>query len=490
MRDPVVNGFDHFDYEGTMSRRAEIVRAATGIDYDLLERTPLSFDYEALMDHSGGSLEDAARVQAACGITPTPLIELLNLSTLSRSLAPRGKGCRVFLKDEARNPAGSFKDRRASLALHHAAQAGYKGVIAATSGNYGAAVASQAARHRLACIILQEASDSRGTGQPEILEKGRACEAYGAEVWQLSVGPELFALFLQLLAETRFFSASLYTPLAIRGIETLGWELAHQSLDLVGRFPDAVLITHAGGGNVTGTARGLMKAGAADTMVVAVSVDIEGLHMASDTHFNRKSVTTGHTGFGIPFAVWPDRADVPRNAARALRYMDRYVTVSQGEVFYITEALAQLEGMERGPAGNTSLAAAFSIAQEMDQDQILVVQETEYTGAGKHPSSQLSFAKANGVSVARGDPAGSIHGTSILIPEHPGQVRAVDLDIDRLRKSYIRKALESCREKAPGYKLDLGDELFLAEETKSSLDFARRAVCEIQDAMRREGGIA
>ena len=73
--------------------------------------------------------------------------------------------------------------------------------------------------------------------------------------------------------------------------------------------------------------------------------------MASDTDFNRKSFTTGHTGFGVPFLTNPDRVDVPRSAARALRYLDRYVTVTQGEVFYVTEALAQVEGLERGPAG-------------------------------------------------------------------------------------------------------------------------------------------
>ena len=86
--------------------------------------------------------------------------------------------------------------------------------------------------------------------------------------------------------------------------------------------------------------------------------------MASDIHFNKKSFTTGHTGFGIPFATWPDRSDVPRSAARPLRYMDRYVTVNQGSVFYMTEALAQLEGIERGPAGNTSLAAAFNLLKK------------------------------------------------------------------------------------------------------------------------------
>ena len=67
---------------------------------------------------------------------------------------------------------------------------GYKGAIAATSGNYGAAVASICAMAGLKCIIVQECYDSRYIGQPEIIEKARKCEAFGAEVVQLSVGPE------------------------------------------------------------------------------------------------------------------------------------------------------------------------------------------------------------------------------------------------------------------------------------------------------------
>ena len=60
-----------------------------------------------------------------------------------------------------------------------------------------------------------------------------------------------------------------------------------------------------------------------------------------------------------------------------MRYMDSYVLVNQGTVFYITQALALLEGMERGPAGNVSLAAAFSLAQEMKDTDIIVVQENQ-----------------------------------------------------------------------------------------------------------------
>ncbi len=281
---------------------------------------------------------------------------------------------------------------------------GYKGVIAATSGNYGAAVASQAAIHGLKCIIVQECYDSKGVGQPEIVEKARKCEAFGAEVVQLTVGPELFYTFLQLLEETEYFNASLYTPFGIAGVETLGYELAIQMRERVGKDPDVVVCTNAGGGNLTGTARGLQKAGAENTEVVGASVSLTGLHMASDGQFNKKSFTTGHTGFGIPFATWPDRSDVPRSAARPLRYMDRYLTVTQGEVFYMTEALAQIEGLERGPAGNTSLAVAFTIAQQLDEDKIIVVQETEYTGAGKHIQPQLSFARDNGIELKIWEP--------------------------------------------------------------------------------------
>ena len=341
-------------YNDLMKRKGEIMKKAVGIDYSRFESGSIAFDFEGMMRDVGYSLEEIQNIQKSGGVGNTPVYELRNLTALCRETAETGKGARIFLKDEAANPSGSFKARRAAVSVYHAKKLGYRGVIAATSGNYGAAVASQAAMQGLKCIIVQECYDSGGKGQPEIIEKARKCEAYGAEVIQLSVGPELFYTFLQLLEETGFFNASLYTPFGIAGIETLGYEIPEQMKALCGKNPDAVVITTAGGGNVTGTARGLQKAGAPGTRIIGASVDLSGLHMASDRQFNRKSFTTGHTGFGIPFAVNPDRSDVPRSAGRPLRYLDRYVTVRQGEVFYITETLAQIEGLERGPAGNTS----------------------------------------------------------------------------------------------------------------------------------------
>ena len=461
-------------YKAVMSRRPEIMKSAVGIDYSEFESGSIAFDYERMMHETGYTLEEMQKIQYSNGVGNTPVLELKNLTALARKYAPEGKGARIFIKDEASNPSGSFKARRAANAVYHAKKLGYKGVIAATSGNYGAAVASQAAMEGLRCIIVQECYDSKGVGQPEIVEKARKCEALGAEVVQLTVGPELFYKFLLLLEETGYFNASLYTPFGIAGVETLGYELATQFRDKYGKEPDVVVCTNAGGGNLTGTARGLKKAGA-KTKVIGASVNLKGLHMASDEQFNKKSFTTGHTGFGIPFTTWPDRSDVPRSAARPLRYMDRYVTINQGEVFYITEALASLEGIEKGPAGNTALAAAFSLAQELDQDQLIVVQETEYTGAGKHVQPQLSFAKQNGIEVVFGKPEDEVPGKSIVLPENPGLIKARDLDLGKLRRSLIKNALVNTG-KTPNEE----DIKYLAEETNTDVDFVKSVLEELE----------
>lgn len=425
-------------YKAVMGRKNEIMKESVGIDYSEFEYGKTSFDYEKMMEKTGYSIEEIRKIQEETGVGNTPIYELKNLTEIARKYAPEGKGARIFLKDEAANPSGSFKARRAATSCYHARKLGFKGVLTATSGNYGAAVASQAAKRGLKCIVVQECYDSDEVGQPEIIEKARKCEAYGAEVIQMTVGPELFYKFLLTLEETGYFNASLYTPFGIAGVETLGYELALQMKEKTGRFPDAVVCTNAGGGNLTGTARGLLAAGAEDTKVIAASVSLEGLHMASDKDFNRKSFTTGHTGFGVPFTTNPDRSDVPRSAGRPLRYMDRYVTVSQGSVFFMTEALAQVEGLERGPAGNTSLAAAFKLAQEMDKDEIIVVQETEYTGAGKHIQPQLTFAEDNGIELLVGDPAEEIPGKNIILPENAGMIAITDIDLNKLRRSSVK----------------------------------------------------
>jgi hypothetical protein len=107
----------------------------------------------------------------------------------------------------------------------------------------------------------------------------------------------------------------------------------------------------------------------------------------------------------------------------------------------------------------------------MDKEAVIVVQETEYTGAGKHPLAQLNLARRMGVDIRRGDPAENRPGEAIVIPEQPGQIGVKDVDLLRLRRSYLRNALEQA-----GSLSSLGPEDFayLADETRLGEDEVKR----------------
>ena len=152
--------------------------------------------------------------------------------------------------------------------------------------------------------------------------------------------------------------------------------------------------------------------------------------------------------------------------------MDDYLLVKQGEVFYITELLAKIEGIERGPAGNTSVTGAVKLAREMDQDQIIVVQETEYTGAGKHHNAQLAFARKMGVEVKIGDPKDSVNGKSIIIPDTIEHVIGSRQDINKLRLSYLKNAQKNC----PANDWSEKDLEFVADDIKQSVDWVKQNI--------------
>jgi threonine synthase len=76
----------------------------------------------------------------------TPLIRASVLSAMT--------GCEVYLKVEAGNPTGSFKDRGMTVAVSAAAGRGATAVICASTGNTSASAAAYAARAGLICAVL------------------------------------------------------------------------------------------------------------------------------------------------------------------------------------------------------------------------------------------------------------------------------------------------------------------------------------------------
>jgi hypothetical protein len=68
-----------------------------------------------------------------------------------------------------------------------------------------------------------------------------------------------------------------------------------------------------------------------------------------------------------------------------------------------------------------------------------------------------------------------------VFPAHPSQIAVVDVDLDPLRRSYRRHAIDSLPGAAVLGDVDLE---FLAAETRST----RRYVQETIDALRRKNG--
>ena len=83
------------DYDSVMGRSNDIMKEALGLDYNDFESGSVAFDYESLMKSTGYTLDEVAKIQARTAVGNTPLIELRNLSALSRKYAKPGYGART-----------------------------------------------------------------------------------------------------------------------------------------------------------------------------------------------------------------------------------------------------------------------------------------------------------------------------------------------------------------------------------------------------------
>ena len=174
----------------------------------------------------------------------------------------------------------------------------------------------------------------------------------------MTVGPELFFHMLELLDETGYLSASLYSPFGVSGIESLGAELAEEMIALTGAPPTHVVVTHAGGGNTTGTARWLERMGAREhRVIVSASVDPR-VHMASDATSTARA-SQPDTPASASVRTWP----TARRAAQRPRSLRTWSYLPHR---HARRGLLRDRGplQARGstwPSGNTRMAGRCSL---------------------------------------------------------------------------------------------------------------------------------
>lgn len=150
---------------------------------------------------------------------------------------------KLFIKDEAQNPTGSFKARGMTTAVSMAKQFGLKKLAVPSAGNAAGALAAYAARAGMEAHIFMP----RDTPRANVIE----CEQMGAHVTLMDglitdCGAEVGR---RKAAEGWFDVSTLKEPYRAEGKKTLGYEIAEQ---LDWKLPDAILYPTGGGTGLIG----------------------------------------------------------------------------------------------------------------------------------------------------------------------------------------------------------------------------------------------
>jgi threonine synthase len=151
-------------------------------------------------------------------------------------------GERVWVKDEARNPTGSFKARGMAVAVSMAKHLGASALSAPSAGNAAGALAAYGARAGLPVTVAMP----EDTPRPFFDE----CELYGATVHRVAGTIADAGRFLREHGPRDAFDVStLREPYRIEGKKTMAYELVEQ---LSGEVPDVVIYPTGGGTGLVG----------------------------------------------------------------------------------------------------------------------------------------------------------------------------------------------------------------------------------------------
>jgi threonine synthase len=164
-------------------------------------------------------------------------------TTLSEGFTPLLRvDSRLFVKDESRNPTGSFKARGMALAVSMAKHLGARSLLAPSAGNAAGALAAYGARAGLPVTVAMPAD----TPKPFFEE----CRLYGATVHSVPGTIADAGRFLREHGPKDGFDVStLREPYRIEGKKTMAYELVEQ---LEGGVPDVVIYPTGGGTGLIG----------------------------------------------------------------------------------------------------------------------------------------------------------------------------------------------------------------------------------------------
>jgi threonine dehydratase len=280
---------------------------------------------------------EAARVRLADVVETTPCTVSQRLSELT--------GARCWVKLENLQLTGSFKERgAANLLLQLGPAERARGVIAASAGNHGLAVAHHAAKLNIPAVIVMpewapliKVTSARREGAEVILFGGNFDEAYDHAA---RIGTARDLVFVHPFDDPRI----------IAGQGTIGLEILEQRPDV-----DAIIVA-VGGGGLAGGVGVAVKSRRPEVRVIGVQT--EALPSM------RRALTTGHPVRLDAASTIADGIAVrevrERTLALAKTYVDDLVTVTEEELARAILLLVEIEKTVVEGAGAAPLAALLN----------------------------------------------------------------------------------------------------------------------------------
>jgi len=276
--------------------------------------------------------EARGRIKDQIYLSPFPHSETISQLT----------GNRVFFKLENLQLTGSFKERGAlNRLLTLTAEESKRGVIAASAGNHGMAVAYHSRRLNIASTIVMP------TTAPLI--KVTRVRQYGAEsVLHGSDYDGAYAEAIKLSQETGLtFISAFDDPWIVAGQGTIGLEVYEQNPDL-----DAILVPVGGGGLIAGVALAL-KTLLPKLRVIGVQAEaVPAMKAALEKGAPAKlpAATTIADGIAV-------RAVGATPFELVKKFVDEIVTVSEAEIANAVLLLLEIEKTVAEGAAAVPLAA-------------------------------------------------------------------------------------------------------------------------------------
>jgi threonine synthase len=283
----------------------------------------------------------------------TPLIETPRLA--------KAAGCgKVYIKNEALNPTGSFKARGMAAAVTRLVDLGARAGVIPSAGNAGLALSAYGAAAGLRARVYIPSVTPEGVAEE--------CAAYGAEVKTVEgILPDAAkAMAEDGFAEGEFAISTFREPCRVEGKKTMAFELED---DLGGETPDWIIFPTGGGTGVVAfwKAYGELEqlgwlSGKKPGIVVVQSEGcapvVRAFECGAETVDPWKDPETIASGIRVPAS----RAD--RQLMKALKETGgAAVAVSDRAILESAFAMARCSGIFPAPEGAATLAGLQKLTE-------------------------------------------------------------------------------------------------------------------------------